>query len=228
MSDRFKRRTFDIAPHAQRYSGTAWATLAFGVMFVICCFALFLQSLLAKQQLDKLQDQAKHAIETRARGDREFAAQQATPAALLKIKAQRQLESSARFSWSGLFEALEIAAIEVRGGVSILGLTPSATQTAGSAEVNVSGLAASSSLMLRYIDVLRTIQPVLSAELVSQQSEERVGTGVVRFSLILSWNSTAVSASSTSDVQPTLQNVAKLPAGAPVGAAEVKGSNSGQ
>jgi hypothetical protein len=200
---RFRHSPFDIAPGARRYTRTAWRVFAAGLLFLLACVWLLLH---AKQELRNAQ-----AAQTDVQAERQaFAAAQRLeqtrlndPAVMAKTKAQQSLQQMIRMSWFGLFDALETAARDVRGGVSLLSLVPSQAQTEAT-QVRLTAVAASAPVMLEYLRILRKDPRILSAELNSQQPDENVGPGVIRMQLTVLWNPQALApAQPAPDVRPT-------------------------
>lgn len=191
MKPRFRHSPFDIAPRAQRYTRAAWGVLGAGLLFMLACASLLMY---ARQDLRNAQ-----VAQTDAQAERQaFAATQRLaqarlrdPIVMERTKAQQQLQQLIRMSWFGLLDALEIAAKDVRGGVSLLSLVPSQAQ-AEATQVRLSAVAVSAPVMLEYLRILRKDPRILSAELNSQQPDENVGPGVIRMQLTVLWNPQAV------------------------------------
>ncbi len=186
-------KAFDIAPLAPRHTTAAWVCLAGGLLFAGACMVPLGVSWKALHSAREAAGQARVALQRKSAVERAMAAEMASPAAMQRAKAWAQQMGLARISWSGLFEALEIAASEVKGGVSILSLTPTKLQPA-EAELAITALAADASIMLTYIETLRKIHPAQRVNLTIQQPEEKVGPNVVRFQLSVAWDPTALSA----------------------------------
>lgn len=203
MKPRFRHSPFDIAPRAQRYTRVAWGVLGAGLLFMLACASLLMH---ARQDLRNAQ-----AAQTDAQAERRaFAATQRLaqarlndPIVLEKTKAQQQLQQMIRMSWFGLLDALETAARDVRGGVSLLSLVPSQAHVEAT-QVRLTAVAASAPVMIEYLRILRKDPRILSAELNSQQPDENVGPDVIRMQLTVLWNPQAVaSAQSVPDARPT-------------------------
>ena len=187
MTYHFNSRGFDVAPLAPRHSRAAWWVLVAGVLFALGCIwplSLSWQSLhLAQVE----QAQADASVRQQNESRRGALSQQNEPAVRERAKAQLQLERTMRMSWAGLFEALELAALKARGGVSVLSLVPTKTQDAA-AWVKLVGVAASTPSMLAYLDALNTSPSVEQVELTSQQPEDKEGAEAIRFQLSILWN----------------------------------------
>lgn len=188
---RFKHAPFDIAPRAPRYTATAWRTLVAGVLVLLVCAWPLARSLQKLQRAQEALTQVRAERQVQANTQRTAQARLGDPMMVEKIKAQQRLQQMVRMSWFGLFDALEAAAQEVRGGVSILSLVPSQTQ-ADATQVRLTAVAANVPLMLEYIRVLRKDPRILAAELSSQQADDNVGPGVIRMQLNVLWNPQAV------------------------------------
>jgi hypothetical protein len=188
---RFRHSPFDIAPGAQRYTRTAWRVFGAGLLFLLACIWLLLH---ARQELRNAQ-----AAQTDVQAERQalVTAQRLEqtrlndPVVMAKTKAQQSLQQMIRMSWFGLFDALETAARDVRGGVSLLSLVPSQAHTEAT-QVRLTAVAASAPVMLEYLRILRKDPRILSAELNSQQPDENVGPGVIRMQLTVLWNPQAL------------------------------------
>lgn len=184
---RFRDRPFDIAPRARRYTALAWRIFGLGLLFLLACMWLLVRSL---QDLHGAQAaQTSMRAERRALADAQHMAQArlSDPVVMERVKTQQRLQQMIRMSWFGLFDALEAAAQEVRGGVSILSLVPSQAQTE-TTQVRLTAVAANAPIMLAYLRVLRKDPRILSAELGSQQPDDNVGPGVIRMQLTVVWN----------------------------------------
>lgn len=184
---RFRHGPFDIAPRAQRYTALAWRVFGLGILFLLACTWLLFRSL---QDLHGAQAaQTSMRAERRALADAQHMAQArlSDPVVMEKVKTHQRLQQMIRMSWFGLFDALEAAAQEVRGGVSILSLVPSQAQ-AEATQVRLTAVAANAPIMLDYLRVLRKDPRILSAELGSQQPDDNIGPGVIRMQLTVVWN----------------------------------------
>lgn len=188
---RFKHTPFDVAPQAPRYTATAWRTFGIGVLVLLVCAWPLARSLqeLQRAQVAQTLVHAERQAQANAQGTAQ--ARLSDPMMVEKIKAQQRLQQMVRMSWFGLFDALETAAQEVRGGVSILSLVPSQGQ-ADATQVRLTAVAANAPLMLEYMRVLRKDPRILAAELKSQQADDNVGPGVIRLQLNVLWNPQAV------------------------------------
>lgn len=183
----FRNAPFDIAPGAQRYTTTAWRIFGFGLLSLVTCAGLLVYTLQELQSARAAQTSVRAERQVLADAQRAAQARQNDPLVLEKVKAQQRLQQMIRMSWFGLFDALETAARNVRGGVSLLSLVPSPTQ-AESIQVRLTAVAANTPVMLEYLRLLRKDARILSAELNSQQPDENVGPGVVHMQLTVLWN----------------------------------------
>lgn len=189
---RFRHTPFDIAPKAQRYTRTAWRVFGAGLIFLLVCAGWLVYTLQDLRSAQAAQTDTQAERQALAHAQRLAQARLNDPVVLEKVKAQQALQQMIRMSWFGLFDALEAAAREVRGGVSLLSLVPSQAQVEAT-QVRLTAVAASAPVMLEYLRVLRKDPRILSAELNSQQPDENVGPGVVRMQLTVLWNPQAVS-----------------------------------
>lgn len=188
---RFRNPSFDIAPKAPRYTAAAWKTLGAGMLFLLVCSWPLLRTIQELKRLQSAQDQTQAQQRLRAKAQRAELARMNEPAALEKIKAQQRIQQMVRMSWFGLFDALEAATQEVRGGVSLLSLTPTQAQ-AEQTQVRLTALAANAPLMLEYLRALRKDPRIIAAELTSQQTDDNAGPGVIRMQLTVLWNPQAI------------------------------------
>lgn len=187
----FRNAPFDIAPRAQRYTATAWRIFGIGLLFLVACAGLLAYTLQELQSARTAQTSARTEHQVLADAQRAAQARQNDPLVLEKVKAQHRLQQMIRMSWFGLFDALETAARDVRGGVSLLSLVPSPAQT-DATQVRLTAVAANTPVMLKYLRLLRKDPRILSAELNSQQPDENVGPGVIRMQLTVLWNPQAL------------------------------------
>lgn len=183
----FRNTPFDIAPGARRYTATAWRIFGIGLFFLVVCAGILAYALKELQDARTAQISERTERQVLADAQRVAQARQNDPLVLEKIKAQQRLQQMIRMSWFGLFDALETAARDVRGGVSLLSLVPSPAQ-ASATQVRLTAVAANTPVMLAYLRLLRKDPRILSAELNSQQPDENVGPGVIRMQLTVLWD----------------------------------------
>lgn len=211
---RFRNGPFDIAPQARRYTAVAWRVFGLGVIFLLASTWFLVRSLQDLQKAEAAQANVRNERQALAMAQRTAQARLSDPVVMEKVKAQQRLQEMIRMSWFGLFDALEAAAQEVRGGVSILSLVPSQAQ-AEATQVRLTAVAANAPIMLDYLRVLRKDPRILSAELTSQQPDDNVGPGVIRMQLTVVWNPRILAqASPLPDIRPAEQG---LVAGTTVG-----------
>jgi hypothetical protein len=190
----FKRSPLDIAPGAKRYTASAWRIFGAGLVALLLGLLAMAQSVLEAHRLHEEERQrqshreAEHEIRTAAMAQRKDAD---LASSSLQIKAHQLLQHRSHMSWFGLFDALETAAHEVRGGVSLLSLTPSAGSS-DSAQVRLSAVAVNAQVMLKYLKALRKDPRILSVELHSQQLDDQIAAGALRMQLSVRWYLTAV------------------------------------
>jgi hypothetical protein len=187
MKNMFVRDPFDIAPKAPRQTQASWVTLAAGLLFVALCAWPLVRSMQAMKQAEAASQGARAALNARADSQRTARQRQNDPAFLEQVKAQQKLQQILRMSWSGLFDALESAAQEVRGGAVILSLVPVKTQ-ADAAQVGITALAVSPQIMIDYIGALQKNPHVRQVELTMQQPTVKAGAHVVRFQASVLWD----------------------------------------
>lgn len=191
MRMRFKTPSFDIAPQAPRHTTAAWKVLGAGILFLLACSVPLVYTFQELKRLQQTQDQTQAQQRLRAEAERAELTRLHEPALAEKIKAQQRLQQMVRMSWFGLFDALEAATQEVRGGVSLLSLTPTQAPM-GQTQVRLTALAANAPLMLEYLRALRKDPRIIAAELTSQQTDDTVGPGVIRMQLAVLWNPQAI------------------------------------
>lgn len=184
---RFKRSALDIAPKAQRYTPGAWRFLAVCAFFFALCTVPLVFNWQRLQHVISGRNAMQEELLAQTVASRSAAARQAEPATVQRVKAQERLQQMIRMSWFGLFDALETAAQDVRGGVSLLSLTPAATQ-GDSTQVRLTAIAASAPLMLQYIRGLRRDPRIVSVEITSHQPDDQAGPGVLRTQLVVVWD----------------------------------------
>lgn len=188
---RFRAPSFDIAPQAPRYTAAAWKTLGAGVLFLLVCSWPLVYSFQELKRLEHTQDQTMAQRRLQAETERAELARMQDPVTVEKVKAQQRIQQMVRMSWFGLFDALESAAQEVHGGVSLLSLTPTQAQT-GQTQVRLTAVAANASLVVEYLRALRRDPRIVAAELSSQQADDNLGPGVIRVQLNVLWNPQAM------------------------------------
>lgn len=188
---RFKPTPFDIAPEAPRYTAAAWRTLVAGLLVLLACAWPLARSLQELQRARGERSRAQSELQAQASAQRAARARLDDPVVVEKIKTQQRLQQMVRMSWFGLFDALETAAQEVRGGVSILSLIPSNTQ-AEAMQIRLTAVAVNAPLMLEYLRVLKKDPRIIAVELSSQQADDNAAPGVIRMQLNISWNPQAL------------------------------------
>ncbi|MBA2673399.1 PilN domain-containing protein [Ramlibacter sp.] len=184
----FVRDPFDVAPGASRHTRASWLTLIVGLVFAVFCGSLFEQSLQAQRTAEENVRRQRELLDARAR--KAAAAQRVQPvdaAALEKMRAQQDLQRILRMSWTGLFDALEAAGQQVEGRATVVSLAPSKTQ-ADAAQVNLTGLAVSNTVLVDYIRALEANPYIRQAQLMAQQPAVSAGAPVVRFQLAVLWD----------------------------------------
>lgn len=187
----FKRAPFDIAPKAPRYTAAAWRILAAGLLVLLACAWPLARSLQELQRAQGERSRAQSELQAQASAQRAVRARLDDPVVLEKVKIQQRLQQMVRMSWFGLFDALETAAHEVRGGVSILSLIPSNAQ-AEATQIRITAVAVNAPLMLEYLRVLRRDPRIVAVELSSQQADDNAAPGAIRMQLNISWNPQAL------------------------------------
>lgn len=188
---RFEHTPFDIAPQAPRYTAAAWRILGAGVFVLLACVWPLASSLQELQRAQDVHSLVRAEYQAQVNAQRAAQARLSEPMMVETIKAQHRLQQMVRMTWFGLFDALEAAALEVYGGVSILSLVPSQGE-AEATQVSLTAVAANAPIMLEYIRVLRKDSRILAVELNSQQADDNVGPGVIRLQLNVLWNPQAV------------------------------------
>lgn len=177
----------NIARRGPRRAPLVWLLLA--ISAVVCVASSYSLWLATHQWRDvnvRMQDQR----DAKVRRDAELRKAQIERRSTVNQARERDLrriKEMAGLSWEGLFEAIEIAANRVRGGVSLVSMVPS-TVKASTGQVHIAALAANSGVMLFYIDELKKDPRITRVELSQQQPEDKPATGVVRFQLEVTWD----------------------------------------
>lgn len=177
---------FDLAPGARRHPRAAWIVLAAGVAFAALCALPLVRTL---ESRSRAEEDLTLAVKTsRMRTDAEVAARlaQTEPVALERIKAQQALQNQLRMSWTSLFDALEAASGEAKGGATVLSLAPVASRS-GAAEIAITAMATSVPVMLTYVRSLQSSAHIREVQLSAQQPASSGGEAMVRFQLSLLW-----------------------------------------
>lgn len=177
---------FDIAPGARRHPPAAWVALAIGLLFAAACAVPFVTTLQSISRAEQYRAGTRDLL--KARADAEAAARLARsePLALARIKAQQALQDHLRMSWTGLFDALELASGEAKGEATVLTLAPIATR-GDAAEISITAMATSVPVMLAYVRSLQASEHVREVQLSSQQPATMGGAATVKFQLTLLW-----------------------------------------
>ncbi len=187
MTSPFFRDPFDIAPQAQRPTAASWVVLIAGALFAGVCLWILIHSVQTLKRTRELRGATNALMRTQVENQRVAQLRSNHPALLEQVRGQQKLRQFLSMSWGGLFEVLEITAQTVRGGVSILALTPSRTQTDLS-QVNITALAVNAPIMLAYIGGLQQDPRVRQVEILSQQPDDKIGPQVLRFQLSVVWD----------------------------------------
>jgi hypothetical protein len=183
----FARDPFDIAPSASRYTTISWMALATGLAFALVGATLLQQSLDAVSVATEARQKSEQMSRALAAREAAARAQQSNPRSLDRMREQQRLQQILRASWSGLFDALEVAAQQVQGHVTVLGLAPVKTQTQA-VEIGLTALAVSNETMLDYVRALGDNPHVREVRLLSQQPTLSGTASLVRFQLSVLWD----------------------------------------
>jgi hypothetical protein len=183
----FVRDPFDIAPNASRHTTASWIALVVGVLFAVVGAVLLHRGLDAMNAATDAHRKSEELSRAQAAIDAAARARQSDPRSLEKMREQQKLQHMLRASWSGLFDALEVAAQQVQGHATVLALAPVKTQTQA-AEVGLTALAISDQAMLDYVRALEQDPHVREVRLLSQQPALSGGMPVVRFQLLILWD----------------------------------------
>lgn len=184
---KFRPEDFNIAPQSRQPVPLAWLLLAGGAV------ALGLSAFALNQSLDIM-----HEAQFRAEKLRIFTQRQAQALQRAKLeegsaanqeraKARTQILSATQMSWNGIFNALELAAQAVHGGVSITTLVPTSVQSS-SAQINLTALAANTPVMWAYIEALQDDPRISQVELTTNQPDMKTAPSVLRFQVSLTWS----------------------------------------
>lgn len=175
-----KINQLNMARGARRHPPAVWLLLLSAVSIMgLCLYVLAVEY----QLLDRAR--AHHAQLART-VQRDIAALKRQEAergkaeSVEKEKLKQQIREVTRMSWDGVFDTLEVAADAVRGGATILALTPSKVEP-NTVQFSVTALAANIPMMLAYIEAIKKDPRVVEAELLAQQPEPKAGANVVRF-----------------------------------------------
>jgi hypothetical protein len=187
MSRLFIRDPFDIAPLARRYTAASWVVLAMGLLAAGAGLWHLTSSALVFTKADDAYRASALALRDSADRQRKDRLRQSGQATLASVYSHYQRQDQADTAWAGMFDALEIAALNVRGGVSIITLVPSKVQV-GSLEMEITALAVNPDIMLKYLAVLQRDARVRQVEIAAQQSDDKQGGEVVRFQFNIRWD----------------------------------------
>jgi hypothetical protein len=187
MAKRLDLVPFNVARRGPRRAPLVWLLLIIsGVVFAASAYSVWLATYQWRDVNARMQDQRDAKIRRDA-DLRKAKLQRNSPLNQDRERDLRRLKELAGLSWEGLFEAIEIAANRVRGGVSLVAMVPSTVKTS-MGQVRISALAANSGVMLFYIDELKKDPRITRVELSQQQPEDKLATNVVRFQLDVMWD----------------------------------------
>jgi hypothetical protein len=192
---------FDVAPGSQRHTRAGWLALAGGLLFAAICAVPLVTGLQSLFQADQARIDARNTL--RKTADAEAAARlaQSNPVAVERIRAQQALQNQLRTSWTSLFDALEVASGDVKGGATALSLAPIATR-ADAAEIAITAMATSVPVMLTYVRSLQASEHIREVRLATQQPAVSGGVATVRFQLSLLWVPGAGASGAAASVPP--------------------------
>lgn len=182
----FQVDPFDLAPGARRHPPAAWLALALGVAFAAGSAFPLMTSLQSMAQAEHARIDARNTLRKKADAEATARLAQADPVALARIKAQQAMQNQLRMSWTSLFDALELASGETKGGATVLSLAPVGTR-ADAAEIAITAMATSVPAMLTYVKALQTSEHIREVRLSTQQPATSGAVATVRFQLTLLW-----------------------------------------
>lgn len=188
MSRLFVRDPFDIAPLARRYTAASWVLLAMGMLAAGVSLWQLTVNAMAFTKAGNAYQASTQALKDSGDRQRQDRLRQSGQASLASVDSHDQRQDWSDTAWAGVFEALEIAALNVRGGVSITTLVPSKVEV-GSLQIEITALAVNPDIMLKYLAVLKRDARFRQVEIAAQQSDEKQGGEVVRFQFNLRWDS---------------------------------------
>lgn len=191
MGDRVAKSSnlaaLNLAQRRSQWPPVVWLVL---VVSALICGASSYLLWNASQSWRDINARMQEQQQTKARRDaelRKIRLERRLPANIERERDLRHIKELAGLSWEGLFEAVEIVANRVRGGVSLVSMVPSATKLS-EGQVHMTALAASSAVMLFYIDELKKDPRIVRVELSQQQPEDKSLAGVVRFQMDVTWD----------------------------------------
>lgn len=186
-SHRSLLRRLNVAPGAPKYSGLSWVMLWAGLSSVVVAAWLMNERASALVVAESERATLQRMRLAQEATQRQAAAQATSPAAIARTKARQDLEHAAQSPWFVLFDALEYAAREARGTVSLVSLVPS-IGTGAIREARITAIAASPQAMLLYVETLRRDSRLVLAELSGHQADPPAGADAVRAQVTIRWD----------------------------------------
>lgn len=186
MTRRLLAHPFEFAPRAARYLPLSWVFLLGGVAalltggYLIRDAARNLETARTQQNLSLRQQKAQADQARQLAGD---------PLANEKLQAQRKLEALLQMPWSLLLDALEAATDTVEGRVTLISMSPSASQGSPSTgKVELLMVAKNYGAMLGYVDAMRDVGGFSDIRIINHQIDTKVGPEALRFQVSAGWS----------------------------------------
>lgn len=185
MSRDFASLALNAAKTRAAHPPLAWLLLGCGVLG-LCWSLVSLNHVWALQDQHAaavLQAKQQQVLQKKELAQRQTQDRQTTA----RLAQEQQLREVLLASWDGALTALELSGKAVRGGVTLLTLSP-VKADAQTLQYRVSALAANAPIMLAYASALQADPSTVQATLLSQQVEDKNGTGAQRFQMSVTFS----------------------------------------
>lgn len=187
MTQTIHTDAFNVSTRGKRPAGLVWVVFAFCAVAVVVSSYGLITSL---RHSAILQTQVQDLSTEQARLDmiavKQKAALRSAPAKAL-AKAEQDLQSLSGVNWDAVLDALEMAAADVHGGVTILSLGTTRAQMEN-VELNVTALANSSQSMLAYVQHLNEEAIAVNVDITHQQPDSQVAAQGYKFQMVAIFN----------------------------------------
>lgn len=188
MSSNGRFQGLNVAPLGRRPGAGAWLLLALGLGAAAVGAAHLMSAVQAYRHADDGLTRLEVAHRDRSTASRKENIRPSTPGEIQLANSTNTVNKMLNLNWPPLLDSLEVAAVEVRGGVVVTSLEPSGSQ-GESSKASLRLVAVSVPIMLRYVEALKALYPIRVVELLGHGPADKITAEAVHFQLSIAWQS---------------------------------------